>query len=771
MKICQLLCIILLTNTLSSNILSSELPHKTLTGKVTDKLTQTSLPGATVYITDLKIGVITNGEGTYHFNNLPAARMLVQVSFIGYKTIALLVDFEKTANLNFELEQSSIEVSEVVITGSGVSSDIRHTSVSVSTIKGKELLAIPSTNLVNALTSIPGISAITTGGAVSKPVIRGLSYNHVITLNDGMRQEGNQWGDEHGIEIDQFAVDRIEILKGPASLLYGSDALGGVINIMEPTPTHVGHIDNEAASRFSTNNNLISTSLMNQGNLNGFIWKVRGTYKNAASYKTPTEYVYNSGFNEKDISGTFGINRSWGYSHLHVSSYQSNIGSVEAERDSITEKFVNQQGQIVPTNKLKGRLLDTPFQSVTHQKIGLVNNFYLGNNNQLKLNIGYQTNNRKEFVDSKFVPGLYFHLNTFTYDAKFIVGEHRGWEPVVGFSGMSQNNYNLGNEYLIPNYQLLDGGAFFYLKKTLPKFTFNGGVRYDFRDIQAHELILPNMEVRFSDFDTKLTAFSGALGMTWELSHTCDFKLNLGRGFRSPNIAELASNGVHEGTFRYELGNSTLKPETSMQLDGEFAFHNTRSSITISGFYNHIKNYIYERNVNGEIKTIYGNNYPVYRFDQGNSLLVGFEVFADIHPLEIIHFENSVSYVHAQNQLTNNPLPLIPPLHSKHKVKWVVTKTKGIFIEPYLSLGIDLISKQNRYDAFETVTDGYALINASIGTDLMLGKTKTTWFISGSNLTNKSYFDHLNRLKYVGVYNPGRDITFGIVIPFEKELK
>ena len=753
---------------------STEIPHKTLSGKVIDKSTHSAMPGTTVYISDLKLAVVTDADGNYRFDNLPAARMMVQVSFIGYKTAAVQIDFGTTSTFDVELEPSSIEVSEVVVTGSGVSSDIRHTSVSVSTIKGKDLLTIPASNLVNSLTSIPGISAITTGGAVSKPVIRGLGYNHVITLNDGMRQEGNQWGDEHGIEIDQFAVDRIEILKGPASLLYGSDALGGVINIMEPTPAHVGHIDSEIATRYSTNNRLTSTSVMNQGNLNGFLWKVRGTYKNAASFQTPTEYIYNSGFNERDFSGMFGINRSRGYSHLHLSSYNSNIGSIEAERDSVTGKFINQSGSIVPTNILEGRSLDTPFQNVSHLKIGLVNNFIINNNNQLKVNFGYQANDRKEFSQSGDTPGLFFHLSTFTYDVKYIFGDHHGWEPVAGFSGMNQNNENRGTEYLIPNYDLLDGGAFLYLKKTLEKLTFNGGLRYDIRDIQIHPLVLSDQNtgiIRFQGFNTKLSAFSGALGMTWEINRKVDFKLNFGRGFRAPSIAELSSNGIHEGTFRYEWGNNALKPETSMQVDEELAFHSQTTAISFSAFYNPISDYIYQRNLNGESKTINGITYPVYRFVQGNSLLTGFEIFADIHPFDFIHFENSISYVHAQNQQTNKPLPLIPPLHSKHTLRWVITKSKNIFRDPYISVGIDLVSKQSRYDTFETSTNGYVLLNSSIGTDLMLGKTKATLFVSGFNLTNKKYFDHLNRLKYVGIYNPGKDLSFGIIIPLEKEIR
>jgi iron complex outermembrane recepter protein len=188
--------------------------------------------------------------------------------------------------------------------------------------------------------------------------------------------------------------------------------------------------------------------------------------------------------------------------------------------------------------------------------------------------------------------------------------------------------------------------------------------------------------------------------------------------------------------------------------------------VTLNGFYNSINNYIYQRNLDGETREQNGTFYPVYRYVQGNSLLRGFELFADIHPRDNIHFENGFSYVYGQNEDTHTPLPFIPAGHSKHTLRWVFHSNR-LLKDPYVSAGVDFVLAQNRYDLFETRTAGYTLLNFSLGTDMMIGKTKATLFIRGNNVTNKRYYDHLNRLKYNGIYNPGRDIAMGFILPFE----
>ncbi len=759
------LFIIFSTNSLYSQV--------TLTGKVTEKSTGETLVGATIFIPDLKTGAATGKDGVYTLPNLPKSTFLIQISFIGYLAITRTVDLRKSARCDFEMEESAIEAQEVVVTGNTLSSDNNQSSISITSIGKNQLFTLPSTNLVNSISTVPGLSEITTGGAVSKPVIRGLSYNHVITLNEGVRQEGSQWGDEHGIEIDQFSADRIEVLKGPASLFYGSDAMGGVINILEPIPAPLNTIKGEWASQFSTSNKLFANSLMLNGNRNGITWRIRGTWKTAASYKTPPEYVYNSGFSERDLSGMIGLNKRWGYTHLHFSLFDTKIGIINGARDSLTRQFINREGIAVTPDEAKSRDIAVPYQLVSHEKLTSVSNFVI-KNSQVRLNLGYQVNDRQEFSVTPLEPGLYFHLDTWTGDVKYTLSLEKSLELAAGISGMTQTNRNRGIEYLVPDYNLQDLGGFVYAKKSWERFSVNAGARFDIRHVEGKPLYVDSLGHRetlgdtlFPGFSSTFSAFTGSTGMTFKISKIVNMKLNAGRGFRAPNIAELGSNGVHEGTFRYEIGNPMLKPETSLQFDGEISVNTKYLNAVLNGFYNIINNFIYSQNTNHETKYHNGQWYPVYRYIQGNSVLKGFELELDIHPVDQLHLDNNIDYVYGTNATTGVPLPFIPALHSQHELKWNIKPGRNsIFQNPWAEAGIEIHYAQNRVDSFETATPGYVLINASVGTGLKVKKQHWTLFLSGKNLANTKYFDHLSRLKPLGIYNMGRNVTLGVMIPF-----
>jgi iron complex outermembrane receptor protein len=745
-----------------------------LSGHVIDKETGQILPGATLYLPDLKAGTSTDMDGFYKLRNLPKTSLVIQVSYMGYKAEVVTIDLSKVHSLDFQLNPSAIEAKEVVVTGNALSSDNDRSSISITPINKDQLLHVPSTNLINSISTVPGVSEITTGGEISKPVIRGLSYNRIVTINEGVRQEGNQWGDEHGIEIDQFSADRIEVMKGPASLFYGSDAMGGVINILEQTPAKLGSIDGEWVSQFSTNNRLFGNSAMVEGNQNGWIWRARGTYKTVASYHTPTEWVYNSGFDEKDFSLMAGVVKKWGYSHLHFSSFNTKIGMIDGTRDSATNQFIDYQGNIVSEERAKSYSIDVPFQLVSHNKISSITNL-LFNDNQIRFSVGYQSNKRKEFGETPDAPGLFFHLDSWTYDLLYTHLLGKSLELVGGISGMTQINRNHGTDYLIPDYDLQDWGWFVYAKKTWERFTLNLGLRYDYRHVKVYPLYLdtlghpaPSYDTLFRALSSNFSAFTGSTGMTFRLNEAINFKFNIGRGFRAPNISELSANGLHEGTFRYEIGNPDLNPETSLQIDGEISWDNKYLNMTFNGFYNIIDNFIYYRNINGEKKEVNGVWYPVYRYAQGNSLLKGFEFELDIHPVEALHFDNNLDYVCGGNLSTGIPLPFIPALHLTDQVKWTFKTQKASALKkPYIQLELETHFIQDRIDIFETVTPGYALLNFNVGTKLKVQNQIWTLYISGTNLLDTKYYDHLSRLKEVGIYNMGSRITFGLVIPFE----
>lgn len=743
-----------------------------LDGRVVDSQTKENLPGALITIPDLKLSVVTNDSGQFTFSNIPAkGRFLIEIRYIGYRTLIQNVDLAVASGLEFALTPSTIEANEVVVTGTAFSTDNRKNSTAVSSVTKDQLVNRPSGNLIDAIAKVPGVSQVTTGAGISKPVIRGLSYNRVVTLVDGAKQEGQQWGDEHGLEVDQYSAERVEILRGAASLLYGSDALGGVINILEPLPSPEGKVQGELLTSYQSNNGMTGSSAMIQGNTDGFVWRARGSYKNAFSYNAPGGRIANTGYNETSLSGQVGLNKSWGYAHLNVSSFRNNIGLPDFSRNA-DGRFEDENGDILTNDDLKNRKLFLPFQDIRHYKIAL-NSHVLMPGGRLRTTLAFQDNQRRELEDDRSSPALFFDLKTYSGDFKYYFNEKNGWEPVIGVSGSSQNNKNKAEELLIPNYDSRDLGLFAYAKKSWETTTFNIGARFDARKIEGVEMV-EDGSPKFNTFSNSFSNLSGALGFTKEFNDQFNFKANLGSAFRSPNIAELSSDGVHEGTFRYEVGNNNLRPENSYYGDMAFEFNNNTVSASIGAFNNYIDNYIFSSQTAGETIVVDGETLPVYRFVQENANLSGIEASLTLHPAELIHFENSFSYTKGINRATDRPLPFIPAAVLRNELR-LEPEFKGVK-NTYLSVALDNVFRQNRIDAFETTTAGYTLVNLGLGTTFVLGRQPLRVNVSANNVFNKAYYDHLSRFKpgrldetdpTAGYYNQGRNISLGLYVPFK----
>lgn len=779
----------------------------TLSGKITDHETGEPLPGVAIYFPDLKTGTISGLDGTYKIENLPASKVRIRVSFIGYKLIAEQIDLSLITERDFAMEESVAELNEVVVTGLSMSSEKNRTPTPISTISSAQLKQLSATNIVDAISTQPGISQVTTGAGISKPVIRGLGYNRVVVVNDGIRQEGQQWGDEHGIEIDEYGVDRVEILKGPASLSYGSDAMAGVINLLPPSTLPDGNIQGNVLVNYQTNNGLIGSSLNLAGNQHGFIWDLRYSIKSAHAYQNKYDgYVFNSSLRENNFGGIIGVNRSWGYSHLHFSLYDLIPGIVEGERDSATGYFIK---PVADNDTTEGEVLAikndflsytpfTPYQKIHHYKAVLNNSFILGDGS-LKAIVGWQQNQRQEYADilqeGKY--GLYFHMNTFNYDARYLFPEINHLHLSVGINGMYQQSQNKGTEFLIPDYDLFDFGIFATAKKTVNKLDLSGGLRFDSRHERGDELWLDqkgektespdsNSFHQFTEFNTTYQGVSGSIGATYQFNERLYTKLNLSSGFRAPNIAEISSNGVHEGTFNYIIGVPALKPETSWQADYALGFNSHHVTAEADLFYNYIANYIFLEKLTSEMG---GDSliqaYSTFKYTSGNAHLYGGEFSIDIHPhpLDWLHFENSVSYVIAVQSGQPDSmkyLPWTPAPKISSELRADKMKIGKVFANAFLKIGIDNYLNQNHfYAAFgtETATKGYTLLNIGIGTDVVSrSRSLFTILVTANNLTDVAYQSHLSRLKYgpvnnvtgrTGVYNMGRNISFKLLVPID----
>ena len=310
---------------------------------------------------------------------------MVEVSYIGHASIVERVAISGNTVKDFSLKEAVVEHEGVTVTGVSTATRLKQSPQPVTVIKKTELFKISSSNIINSLTHVPGVNALTTGPAISKPFIRGLGYNRVLVVNDGVRQEGQQWGDEHGIEIDDYSVQRVEVLKGPASLMYGSDGLAGVINIQSLLPVSEGTIAANLLGEYQTNSRLRGYYGNVAGTKNGFIFNAYGSYKAAQDYKNKYDgYVFNSKFNNKNVGGMLGYAGSWGHSYIRASNFDQHIGMVEGERDDATGKFLKPVaggGEEIATNDdFKSIDPFVPYQHVQHFKISADNSFNAGRN-------------------------------------------------------------------------------------------------------------------------------------------------------------------------------------------------------------------------------------------------------------------------------------------------------------------------------------------------------------------------------------------------------
>lgn len=769
-------------------------------GRITDQKSGLPLAGATIYLTDDKAGTATDSTGNFILRNIKPGHHVVEISFTGYASLAEHIEVNGNINRAFALSPLVIENQGVVVTGVAGATSIRKMPIPVTSVRKAALLQTASTNIIDALTHVPGVSQLSTGPAISKPFIRGLGYNRVLVMNDGVRQEGQQWGDEHGIELDEMSVSRAEVLKGPASLIYGSDAIAGVINFITNVPAADGTTKGNIVTNYQSNNGLFAINGNVTGNKNGFNWNLYGTYKSAGDYRNKYDgRVLNSRFNEKNAGGYIGINKSWGYSHLIFSRFDQHLGLIEGDRDPATGQFILYSGtpleRIATTADLDSRQMITPYQRVQHNKIVSDNSFSAGKS-RLKLNLAYQQNLRQEFgnPDNPSETALYFALRTFNYNLQWQLPEIKEWHTTIGINGMQQQNQNKGTETIIPEYRLFDIGGFVYTQRLFKKTTLSGGLRLDNRSVHADGLNDGGIP-KFIQFNKSFTNLSGSIGVSHETSDKVTLKANIARGFRAPTLAELASNGAHEGTNRYEYGDTKLKSETSLQADAGAELNTEHISLNVTAFYNRMNHFIFYsklRSFTGADSMVDNNGslIPAFQFSQHNASLAGAELSMDIHPhpLDWLHLENNVSFVRGKFDAavdgTQN-LPLIPAARWRSEIKTAFKKTGKLFHDLYAKIEMDKTFRQDKpFTGFdtETATAGYTLWNAGAGTDIINRKKKTLFslYLAVLNITDKAYQNHLSRLKYTaenmatgrtGVFNAGRNFSVKISVPLNMGSK
>ncbi|APG64247.1 TonB-dependent receptor [Tenacibaculum todarodis] len=739
---------------------TSAYAQNTISGKITDK-NNNALLGVEVYATELHKGTTTLEDGTYKFKNIPNGKITINFSYLGFKTVSKNFIFS-SENQTFDLQlDEAVFMMDEIIVSTPFNKLQSENVMKVERLSAKAIHKTGATTLSEGITNIAGVSQISTGTSIGKPVIRGLSGNRVLVYTQGIRLENQQFGDEHGLGISDNGVESVEVIKGPASLLYGSDALGGVLYINPEKFAKDNDTQVLASQRYFSNTLGSNSSLALKTSTDDWKFLARGTYAFHSDYKIPTDQrVTNTRFKEKDLKLGVGYNKTSFSSELRYNFNNSKLG--------IPEEGIMEQS--TSTNPLE------PFQEIDNHIISLHNHFFFGNS-KLDIDLGYTFNDRKEFEEHHDEHGdddhdddhdeheeheeaaLHMKLKTFSYNAKYYLPKLGKVELLVGVQGLNQTNTNFGEELLIPNATINDFGVFTTANYSWNRNTIQAGIRFDNRAIttEYHEVAHEDEVHIFNAIDKSYDSFTGSLGFKTSLSDNFTARINLASGFRAPNLAELTSNGVHHGTNRFEIGNNDLINEKNTQVDIALEYATEHFELFTNGFYNQLNDYIY-LNPTGEIE----DGAPVYTYIQEDAKLYGAEIGFHLHPhpLDWLHLESTFETVIGK-QDNGDYLPLIPANTWKNTFRTEFNLNNWLQ-QGYASLSLHSTFAQENVSQFETSTDAYSLLNLAFGGDVSIGKTKFNTYISVNNLFDKEYINHLSRLKQDGILNAGRNIVVGV---------
>lgn len=728
--------------------------QNSVSGTVMDQNTGQPIIGAAVYLQKNEKGAITDMDGNFILRDISAGEFNLVVSSLGYGTQTVQINVPSEKDLRVYLTPTAIEMEEVIV--STPFHQLQSDNVmKVDRASMEELNKTGAINLSEGISSIAGVETITTGSGIGKPVIRGLSSNRVLVYTQGVRLENQQFGDDHGLGLSSSGTESVEVIKGPASLLYGSDALGGVLYLNPERYATADSTEFDAKTNYYTNTLGIETNAGFRTSGDKLKFLIRGNYADHSDYKTGTgKRVTNSRFREGDLKTGLGYRTKSYKADLRYNLNSGKTGIPEEIGDQTTSKDIKE-----------------PYQDVQNHILSLDNSFYF-NNSSLDIKLGYLFNNRKEFEDHEGEipqnagthegePALEMHLTTLNYDAKYHLPKMSNFETILGLQGMNQENRNLGEESLIPDATTADVGILGTTHYHLEKVDFQAGLRFDHRNISSEAMNTEGTDVYVPELERQFNSYNGAFGVKFDVKDNFTTRLNLASGFRAPNLAELTSRGSHHGTNRYEIGNPDLDNEQNYQLDLALEFRNRHFEVFTNGFYNHINNYIY-LDPTGELI----NADPVYEYIQNNANMYGGEAGIHLHPhpMDWLHFESSYELVIGKKE-NGDYLPLIPAQSFLNTIR-VELPEKEWIQGSYASLSLKTVLDQNRIGNFETFTPGYSLLNAGIGGTFDLNSASINLQVSGTNLLDRTYIAHLSRLKPDGIPNMGRNISLSAKVSF-----
>jgi len=759
----------------------------TVTGNNGDELW-----GAVVELSETGMKTSTNERGVFFFNNLSKGKYLLKASFLGFKVYSQTLTLYSDKEIEITMEPEILVLGEINIRDKLAKVLKQEDSRNIEIVGSEFLKENLSGSLMQTLSRMPGVSSIDIGSGQSKPVIRGLSFNRVVVAENGIKHEGQEWGADHGLEIDQYSVERVEVVKGPASLIYGSNAIGGVIDLKQLSvpgkQLSGGQIDLDARS----NNNLLGGSAQFFTRHNKFYLKGRFTLTSYADYKVPADSIEylsyyfklkgrmlrNTAGNEMNANFTTGFVNNGFSSHLTVSDFFTKSGF-----------FANAHGLEIRTSAIgydhSSRDIDLPCQQVSHLKV-LSNTNWAFNGFLLNADMALQNNFRKEFAEATshgYMPTppdtleRQFRKNTWTVNARIEFPEAGAHHISGGISTELQNNKIGGWGFILPEFRTTAGGIFMYDKmKVSGQWVLNAGARYDFGTIKTepysdwYATPQPNggetYIQRAARLERTFRNFTWAVGANYN-ADPFSIKINLGKSFRMPIANELAANGVNYHMYRYEKGDSSLHAEVSYQIDLGFCWATNKFNIALSPFATYFPNYIYlnpTSKYHEGLQVYYHRGSEVFR--TGGELSSGYEFLRKLTAGVDAEYIYSVQLSGEKKGFT---LPFSPPFSAVFSLKYK-PKAKGYIQNPAIIAEYKLVAGQNQIVPPEKKTSGYGIANLVASSGFRAGKQYFYVQLQVQNLFDTKYYDHTSFYRLIEVPGAGRNIALSVHIPINKEL-
>jgi iron complex outermembrane receptor protein len=711
-------------------------------------------------------------HGHVDIDRLPPRALTLRLRMLGYVAITQLVDLSADdVVMKLRLAPVAVRLSQVSVVADSLADPLGQVA-SVSSMDRASLDSHRGQTLGETIKHLPGVAVIQLGPSIAKPVVRGLNSQRVVVLSGGLRQEDQQWGTEHAPNMDSFEADAVTVVRGAGTVLYGADALGGVVRVDYKPVLDTGVFRSELSSNLFSNSRQAALSFTAQQGGLQLPWIGRAGYRArltgrvAGNGATPDYYLANTGFRELNGSLGVGIERPWGSSEVTLSHFGTELGVLTQAHAGNFDDLARAMSE-PPTDSGFTYGIARPNQRVSHTTLRWRTVRRRPDSGELELAYGLQFNDRREYDNHgplrlRSIPAFHLRLFTNTVDVRYTHAPWRGLVGTVGTTAMVQGNQTLGKGFLIPGFDLFQLAAYAQESYSVGRFTFSSGARVD--GISQTTIPFDDAGIRSPAGTRAWGGFAGSLGSVYHVTDALDVSVRLARSWRPPTVNERYAQGVHHGSAQYELGDATLDAERSVGLEAAVNFEGRRTAWQAAVYDNRIENFIFLE-PRAPVFTLRGA-FPAFRYAAAKARMRGVELSGSVTVTPWLSLEGNASTVRGRDLDRNQPLYDMPADRALLTAKFEgASRTLG----PWdFSVGAILVRRQDGVPSgtiYTLPTAGYELVQASAGLhSLRVAGRPVDVALSVSNALNARYRDYLSRYRLF-VNDAARDVVLRVRMP------